>query len=249
MPRLALLFVLLAAPAFAQTPLALPQFADPPESNGAPYSTFNRHILWNSGQVCLQRSTSTSWQCLSTAAQTETARASAVSQAVSQAASSAAAIYMTTAMGNAGFAAANSRIDTTNSSLSTTQIQVTGLQSTSATAAALSSAVATLNTRIDGVQASIPTVVPDTVCANATVTGLSIPLTGISSTTTITMAGAIQGHPCVVGNPSFLPLGAKGVCIASAANTVQMRFEAGGLLGSVVAIPSGTYRACVLVRP
>lgn len=211
MPRFALLLVLVAAPALAQIPLGLPSFADPPEANGASLTTYPRHILWNSGQVCMQRSTPTSWQCLSTAAQTETARASAVSQAVSQSASSAAAIYMPTATANA--------------------------------------AIAAVNTRIDTVQASIPTVVPDTVCANATITGLSIPLTGISTTTTISVTGAVQGYPCVVGNPAFLPLGAKGVCIASAANTVQMRFEAGGLLGTALAVPNGTYRACVLVRP
>jgi hypothetical protein len=207
MTRLALLFVLIAAPVFAQTPLALPQFADPPESNGAPYSTYNRHILWNSGQLCLQRSTANSWQCLTTQAQTD----AAMSSAVSQAGSNAAATYMPTATANA--------------------------------------AIATMNGRIDAVQASIPTVTPDTVCANATVSGLSIPLTGISSTTNITVPGAIVGYPCVVGNPSFLPLGAKGVCIASAANTVQMRFEAGGLLSSVISVPNGTYRACVLIRP
>jgi hypothetical protein len=207
MTRLALLFLLLAAPVFAQTPLALPQFADPPEANGAPYSTYNRHILWNSGQLCLQRSTANSWQCLTTQAQTD----AAMSSAVSQAGSNAAATYMPTATANA--------------------------------------AIATMNGRIDAVQASIPTVTPDTVCANATVTGLSIPLTGISTTTNITVPGAIAGYPCVVGNPSFLPLGAKGVCIASAANAVQMRFEAGGLLSSVISVPSGTYRACVLIRP
>ena len=74
--------VLLAAPVFAQTPLALPQFADPPESNGAPYSTYNRHILWNSGQLCLQRSTANSWQCLTTQAQTDAAKADAVRAAL-----------------------------------------------------------------------------------------------------------------------------------------------------------------------
>lgn len=204
MTRIALLFVLLAAPAFAQTPLALPQFADPPESNGAPYTTYNRHILWNSGQLCLQRSTASSWQCLTTQAQTDAAKADAVSQANANAA----ATYMPTTTANA--------------------------------------AIATMNSRIDSVQASIT---PDTVCANSSVSGLSIPLTGISTTTTVTVPGAIAGYPCVVGNPSFLPLGAKGVCIASAANTVQMRFEAGGLLSSVISVPNGTYRTCVLVRP
>lgn len=242
MTRLALLFVVLAAPAFAQTPLALPQFADPPESNGAPYTTYNRHILWNSGQVCLQRSTSTSWQCLSTAAQTEAARASAVSQAVSQAASNAAAIYMTTATGNAGFAAANSRIDTTNSSLSTTQTQVAGLQSTSATTAALSSAVATLNTRIDGVQASI---IADSVCTNTTVaSAITVPALGLSVVATTPLPGAIAGAPCTVGSTAFPPLGGSARCIASAANTIQLRFE-----GALLTFPSGVYRQCVQIRP
>lgn len=204
MTRLALLFVLLSTPVLAQTPLALPQFADPPESNGAPYSTYNRHILWNSGQLCLQRSTASSWQCLTTQAQTDAAKADAVSQANANAA----ATYMPTSTANA--------------------------------------AIATMNGRIDSVQASIT---PDTVCANSSVSGLSIPLTGISTTTTVTVPGAVAGYPCVVGNPAFLPLGAKGVCIASAANTVQMRFEAGGLLSSVLSVPNGTYRTCVLIRP
>jgi hypothetical protein len=207
MTRLALLFVLVAAPAFAQTPLALPQFADPPESNGAPFTTFNRHILWNSGQVCLQRSTSTSWQCLSTAAQTETARASAVSQAVSQAASSAAAIYMTTATGNAGFAAANARIDT--------------------------------------VQASIPTVVPDTVCATTTIpSAIVIPALGLSPVYTTPSAGLIPGAPCVVGSTGFIPLGGAAKCIATSPTQMQMRFE-----GALLTFPAGVYKQCLLVRP
>lgn len=245
MVRLVLFAFLFASPALAQTPNALVQFPEPPSSNGASHVTYPRHLLWNSTLGCVQRPTATGWECLTMASQTDAARALAVSQA----ASSAAAIYMPTATANAAIATMNGRIDTTNANLTSTQGQVTGLQFTSATAAALTSAVATLNTRIDGVQASIPTVVPDTVCANATITGLSIPLTGISTVTNITVPGALQGYPCVVGNPAFLPLGAKGVCIASAANTVQMRFEGGGLLGSVLAIPNGTYRACVLVRP
>lgn len=245
MKRTIIAFALVSLPALAQTPNPLVLFTEPPDSNGASHVTYPRHLLWNSTLGCPQRSTSSGWECLTMASQTDAARASAVTQA----ASSAAAIYMSTATANSAFALANGRIDATNTNLSTTQGQVTNLQASSATTSALTSAVATLNTRIDGVQASIPTIVPDTVCANTTVTGLSIPLTGISTTTNISIPGAIAGYPCVVGNPSFLPLGAKGVCIANAANAVQMRFEAGGLLGSLIAIPNGTYRACVLVRP
>lgn len=273
MNRLIAALVFVCAPAIAQVPLGLPQFADPPEANGASYTTYARHILWNSGQLCLQRSTPTAWQCLTTQAQTDAAKADAISQAVSQANASAAATYMPTSTANSAIATMTSSINGNASAItalqngasalgsrvtsleSTTSTQagqiaaVTTTANTAATAASVSASVATLNSRIDTVQASIPTVTPDTVCANATVTGLSIPLTGISTTTTITMPGAIAGYPCVVGNPSFLPLGAKGVCIASAANTVLMRFEAGGLLSSILSIPNGTYRACVLIRP
>jgi hypothetical protein len=193
--------------------------------------------------------------------------------AISQAGANAAAIYMPTSTANTAIANMTGRIDTNQSAISTLQTgatalgnRVTSLESTTATQAgqiaavtttanaaatqaSVSASVATLNSRIDTVQAAIPIVTPDTVCGNATITGLSIPLTGISTTTTMTITGAVAGYPCVVGNPSFLPLGAKGVCIASAANTVQMRFEAGGVLGSLLAIPNGTYRACVLIRP
>lgn len=269
MRRLLTLLALVAAPALAQTPNPLVMFADPPEANGADYVTYPRHLLWNTSLQCAQRSTSTGWQCLTTNAETS----AAMSSAVSQAGSNAAAIYMPTSTANAAFSTINGNIASAQSAISTLQTgataltsRVTSLESTTATQAgqiaavtttanaaatqaSLSASVATLNSRIDTVQASIPTVTPDTVCANATVTGLSIPLTGISTTTTITMPGAIAGYPCVVGNPSFLPLGSKGVCIASAANTVQMRFEAGGLLSSILSIPNGTYRACVLIRP
>lgn len=257
--RFAALLVVLSTAAFAQTPNGFVTFPEPPEGNGASYTTYPRHALWNGTLNCLQRSTPTSWQCLTTASETAAAQAAAVSQA----ATNAAALYVTTTTANTAFAALNGRVDSTDANVATAQGQISSLQTgattlssrvttletTSATKAAVAASAATLNTRIDGVVASIPTVVPDTVCANATITGLSIPLTGISTTTTIPVTGAIAGYPCVVGNPSFLPLGAKGVCIASAANTVQMRFEAGGLLSSVLSIPSGTYRACVLVRP
>jgi hypothetical protein len=116
-----------------------------------------------------------------------------------------------------------------------------------AEASARATADTALGARIDTVQASIPT--PDTVCGTAAITGLSIPLTGISSATTLTVTGATAGSPCVVGGSSFLPLGAYAVCAVTAANTVQVRFQGGGLLGSIISIPSGTYKACALVRP
>lgn len=111
-------------------------------------------------------------------------------------------------------------------------------------ASARAAADTALGARIDGIVNS-----PDTVCGTTTVTGLSIPLTGISTATTLTVAGAVAGAPCAVGGSSFLPLGAYGVCAVTAANTVQLRFQGGGLLSAVIAIPNGTYKACALVRP
>lgn len=248
MARLLLLAALLSSSAFAQTPNALVQFSDPPEANGASYVLYPRHLLWNTNLQCAQRSTSTGWQCLTTNAETS----AAMSSAVSQAGTNAAAIYYPTATANASFGTVNSRLTSLETTTATHTGQISAVTTTAnaaATQASVTASVATLNSRIDAVQASIPTVTPDTVCGNTTISGLSIPLAGISSTATLTIPGAIAGYPCVVGNPSFLPLGAKGVCIASAANTVQMRFEAGGLLSSVISVPNGTYRACVLVRP
>lgn len=140
--RIAILFVLVAVPAFAQIPTGLPSFADPPEANGASFTAYPRHILWNSGQACMQRSTATSWQCLSTAAQTEAAK----SAAISQAATDAAATYMPTATANAALAAVNARVD--------------GVQATAggaATQAALDAAVASLSASLAGVQSSVTT--------------------------------------------------------------------------------------------
>ena len=299
MRRLALALFFVSLSAFAQIPLAMPQFADPPESNGAPYSTFTRHLLWNSGQVCIQRSTPSSWQCLSTAAQTEAARADAVSQANANAA----AIYMPTSAANAAIATLNGRVDTVQASAATTSALTSAVAALntridgSATSAALASTASALNTRVDGVQSSvtalgtttsglqtnmaalttrvstleantatsaalaaavatlnaridaIPVATPDTVCGSVAISGLSIPLTGISTASTLTVPGAVAGSPCVVGGSSFQALGAYAVCAVTATNTIQVRFQGGGLLAGVIAVPNGTYKACALVRP
>lgn len=67
--RFLALLLLVSASALAQTPLAVPQFAEPPESNGASPVTYPRHILWNSGLACLQRPWGASWNCFMTSAE------------------------------------------------------------------------------------------------------------------------------------------------------------------------------------
>ena len=82
-------------------------------------------------------------------------------------------------------------------------------------------------------------------CGSASISGVSIPLLGISSTTTVAIAGAPIGTSCDVGLPSFLPLGAKPVAAVLTAGTASLRFEGNSaLLSAIIAIPSGTYRVC-----
>lgn len=241
MKLIAVALTLFAVPVFAQVPLGLPQFSDPPESNGAPYSTYGRHILWNSGKLCVQKPTPTSWQCLVTQAQTDAAKADAVSQA----GTNAAALYLPTATANASFSTVNSRLTSLESTTNAQAGQISAVTTTAnaaASQASVTASVATLNSRIDTVQASVT---PDTVCATTTVaSAVVIPALGLSSVYTTTVAGAVAGAPCDVGTTFFLPLGGIARCIASAANTVQMRFE-----GALLTFPAGTYRQCVQIRP
>lgn len=230
--------VLASAVAMAQTlPLRLPQFPNPPETNGADPIVYPNGFLWNTDLQCNQGTIGSGWRCLASTAQVDAAKADAVSQSGSALASAVATL-------NAAISTVQTNL---NNAVLTLNASIASVQAGAATA--LASAVATLNGRIDTVQASIPVVTPDTVCGTATITGLSIPLTGISSATTLTVTGATTGSPCVVGGSSFLPLGAYAVCAVTAANTVQVRFQGGGLLGSVISIPNGTYKACALVRP
>lgn len=84
-------------------------------------------------------------------------------------------------------------------------------------------------------------------CTGISVSGLSIPLAGITTTSTVTFSGALAGRDCTMTPPSFLPLGAKAVCRVTSANTVEYRWEAGGLLAVALAIPSGTHTLCTEV--
>lgn len=84
-------------------------------------------------------------------------------------------------------------------------------------------------------------------CTDITVSGLSIPLVGLTTTTSVTFTGALAGRDCTLTPPSFLPLGAKAVCRVVTANNIDYRWEAGGLLSSVLAIPNGTHKLCTEV--
>lgn len=82
-------------------------------------------------------------------------------------------------------------------------------------------------------------------CVSVAVSGLSIPLAGVSTTSTVAMVGARVGASCSVGYPNFMPLNATGVCRVSAAGMIEYRFQSNtGLLSSVIAVPSGTYQFC-----
>jgi hypothetical protein len=86
------------------------------------------------------------------------------------------------------------------------------------------------------------------VCTTANVTGLSIPLAGISTAATLTLAGATPGRPCRASYPTYMPLNASAVCRVTAANTVEYRFQSNsGLLSGVLAVPNGAYAFCTEV--
>lgn len=189
--------VALGAVAYAQTrPLGLPQFANPPESNGADPTVYPNGVLYNTGLSCSQRSNGATWLCLASQADV-TAANSAQDSAI-------AATYMPTSVANA--------------------------------------AIATMNGRIDGVQASV---VKERACGTATLTGLSVSLAGISSETAISIPNVPVGTSCDSGSASFMPLGARPDAIVTVAGTVRLRFVSnGGVLSSVISIPNGTYRIC-----
>ncbi len=145
--------------------------------------------------------------------------------------------FVTETEASSAHATLSTSVSTVSANLSSLATRVTTLEGNSVTTSALTSAVATLNARIDAL--------PKSACASASVSGLSIPLTGISSTTTVSIAGAPVGTSCRVGIPAFVPLGAKPVVAVLSTGEASLRFEGNsGLLSGLIAIPSGTYRIC-----
>lgn len=113
--------------------------------------------------------------------------------------------------------------------------------SVTAEATARASADTTLSAAIAALQANT-----QWVCVNATLTGLSIPLTGgLSSVVNVTVPNAPVGTACTVGGVNRIPAGARPDVVVSTAGTASVAFVGGGgLLSGVIAIANGTYRIC-----
>lgn len=145
--------------------------------------------------------------------------------------------YMTVAAANTAIATMQASIASNAGGITNLTTRVTALETNSATKAELATAQSTLNARIDGLQKRA--------CGTATISGLSVPLAGISSETAIAIAGVPVGTSCDSGAASFMPLGARPDAIVTTAGTVRLRFVSnGGLLSVAIAIPNGTYRVC-----
>lgn len=113
--------------------------------------------------------------------------------------------------------------------------------SVTAEATARASADTTLSAAIAALQANT-----QLTCVNATLTGLSIPLTGgLSSVVNVTVPNAPAGTACFVGGVNRIPAGARPDVVVSTAGTASVAFVGGGgLLSGVIAIANGTYRIC-----
>lgn len=234
MSRAILLLCLFAIPASAQTPLGLVQYADPPELNGAPATIYNRHILWNSGKVCVQRPVGTVWECFATQAEvaaTTSALASRVTTLEAQVATAQSTANAAQSAATAATSAAAAAQATANSAATASSMNA--------------SAVSALATRVTAAEAALAAL-PKRACTTFTVAaGLSVPATGVSTVQSVPLAGVPVSAVCDTGAPTRMPLGARPDPVVTTAGTVSMAFVSNaGLLSSVIAIPSGTYRLC-----
>lgn len=135
------------------------------------------------------------------------------------------------------YAVASNAQSTANSASTTASAAQTTANDAQTASSANATAIAALQATVTGLSKRA--------CGSASISGVSIPLLGISSTTTVAIAGAPVGTSCDVGLPSFLPLGAKPVAAVLTAGTASLRFEGNSaLLSAIIAIPSGTYRVC-----
>lgn len=82
-------------------------------------------------------------------------------------------------------------------------------------------------------------------CTSATITAVTLPALGATSTSTVTIPGALAGRGCSVGPPagSLLNVGVTPSCAITAANTASVRFQ--GTVG--VAVAAGSYSVCTHV--
>lgn len=175
---------------------------------------------------------------------TATSAATAASAAQTTANNAVSSASSAQAAANNAASAASSAQTTANAAQTTASnagTSAAAAQSTANAAQAASNANATAITALQATVAGLS----KRACGSASISGVSIPLLGISSTTTVAIAGAPVGTSCDVGLPSFLPLGAKPVAAVLTAGTASLRFEGNSaLLSAVIAIPSGTYRVC-----
>lgn len=108
MRLLTLAVLLFSAGASAQTlPFRLPQFVEPPASNGADGFLYPNGILYNPTLGCLAGAVVGQWPCLATDADVTAAQ----STSVQQAGTNAAAIYLPRSEANTTTATLNGRID------------------------------------------------------------------------------------------------------------------------------------------
>lgn len=273
--RLLPLLVLLPALASAQTlPLRLPSFPNPPESNGANPTTYPNGLLYNPALACVQGATGTTWDCFARAAQLAAVAAQAAaaqstaSAAVTAAGDASASASAAQLAANEAHSLAQDGVDdaatardradaahlvgtNAGATADTARTEAAGAQTTANTARSEAAAVATnlaaLVTRVGLAEAALAVLQaqPRALCTSVTLTGLSIPLTGISSTFNFTLTGAPAGTSCRVGIPSFAPLGAKPVVVIGPAGAGQGRWEGtSSLLSGVLNIPNGAYRIC-----
>lgn len=251
---LLLALVLFGGVASAQTlPLRLPQFIEPPASNGADAVLYPNGVLYNPTLGCIAGAVSGAWPCLATDADVTAAQAAAVAQA----GTSAAATYMPTSTANAANATQDAaaatlagRVTTLESQVATVQGAVTTAQTTAAAAQAAAgtnaAALTALTNRVTAAESAITALqaLPKLACSNLSVAGsITLPLGGLSAASTVTVAGAPVGTHCGVGTPAFLPLGAEPVAAVATASTVSVRFQ--GSIGLIV--PAGTYRVCCVL--
>lgn len=222
MKRLALVVAMLASPAFAQS---APAVLRPPKSDTPPViplvdaqlflgGIYSATVNGTNARLCVTPDGQT-WQCMPTVGDV----ASSISSANAAQDSTIASTYMPTATANAAISGLSSRLSVVESSDATQAAAISALQS----------AV--------GVKRA---------CATFTVAaGLTVPLTGISTVINVPLAGVPVGTSCDAGAPSRMPLGARPDPVVTTAGAVNMAFVSNaGLLSSIIAIPSGTYRVC-----
>lgn len=159
-------------------------------------------------------------------------------QSTATSASSAASAAQTTANGAA---------TTASAAQATAAGAATAAAAAQATAAGHTTQIADLLARMTAAEAAVTAAQAfrQTRCGSATITGISIPLAGLSPATNVTVTGGLTSGKCFVIPAASLPALAVPQCAITSAGVVAVSFKAAGLL-SLLAIPTGDYGACVV---